>query len=288
MKLFQRIFEPTLPIAWELTPGAIIWKMLPTPAGRLVGESRDPDRRTLTLFSIDTRSGVTLFRDRALEEPWWIALEMTIGEVGILQRFPRPDLPRAQGAVAVDAASGLTLWEHPGARLLCGGNGQALAELHDDRAGISLAIVDVRNGAVIEDLGDDLERATAFQEACDEEAIWREWISATPLTGNDSRLGGLGDHIGRYVANPLGAPFMAECGAYRVITVQQRGRTADAALANLVDTILLVFHGDRLLHRERVSRSAPIAGEEIFFIWNRELIYVRDRQTLVGLPLIKR
>ena len=105
MKLLQRIFGRGLPPGWEITPGGIVWKLQPTPGGILIGEARDVEARTLSLFAVRPSTGEEIFTGIRLDEPWWIALEMTIGEIAILHSFPQPDMPTALGATAVDCAT---------------------------------------------------------------------------------------------------------------------------------------------------------------------------------------
>lgn len=288
MSLLRRIFAHGLRPAWELTPGGVIWKLLPTSTGRLIGEARDPDRKTLTLFGVEPSEGITLFRDLTLEEPWWIALEMTIGDLAVLHRFPRPDMPSARGATVVECATGRVLWSDPALRVIRGDSRAALAEREHPLSGSTLELIDPSDGRTIETLGDDLERAHAFQAGRDDTRIWEGWVPSLPLSEEDPGHDEARRQIAREVREAIGAPFIARHGGYMVASVEEPTRTsAEARLANRVDTHLLILRDGRLRYRETIGRAQPISGEEAMFIWNGELIFIRDRRTLVGIPLIE-
>lgn len=272
--------------AWKITPGDMIWKLQPTPQGILIGESRDVDRKTMSLFAVRTSDGKPLFSGVGLHDPWWVALEMTVGEVAILHGFPRPDLPGALGATAVDCASGEILWRDDGIRVLCGAEEIALVRRGDSPERNRLALIDVRTGALLEEIGEDLERAAAFQAACEASSLWPGWISAEPLDGNDPGAGQISELLARQLKEPRGAAEFARYGPYSVLGAHARSRaSASAMLGNMVDAHLLILRDERIVFHEIVTPEAPAPEGDIFFIWNGMLIFIRERRTLVGINL---
>jgi hypothetical protein len=272
-----------------MTPGGIIWKLQPTPGGILIGEARDVEMRTTSLFALRPSTGEKLFTGTTLDEPWWIALEMTIGEIAILHAFPKPDMPSAIGATAVDCETGRLLWSDPAIHVICGIEELALVRrgaAHDRGA---LEIIDARSGALVEAIGDDPSRAAAFQEACASGPQWRGWISTRELDGTGSRDGTVTEALDRVIRERRGPAEIAEYGTFTVAAAHQRSRRSpEAMLGNLVDARLLVLDGDRILHDEVIERDAPAPASDLFFIWNGVVVYIRDRRTLTGINLMRR
>lgn len=288
MNLLQRIFGRGLSSDWEVTPGGIVWKLQPTAGGILIGEARNVEERTLSLFAVRPSTGQLLFSGVALDEPWWIALEMTIGEVAIFHSFPRPDMPSSIGATAVDCATGDVLWSDDGIRVLCGVEELALVQRGPAHDWTSLEVIDARSGALLERIGDDLERAAAFQRACDDGTQWHGWVNAHTMEPEEDRARLVTTTLDRVMKERRGAPEIAELGGYTVIAAHERSRRSpEAMLGNLVDTRLLVLHGDRLVHNDIVTRDAPGPAEDLFFLWHGVLVVIRDRRTLSGINLIE-
>lgn len=269
-----------------MTPGAVIWKILPTPGGILFGESRDPEGKTMSLFALRPGTGEKIFSGVQLDEPWWIALEMTVGEVAILHRFPKPDLPNAMGTVAVDTTNGAILWSNDQLRILCGVEELAIAQQGDSLDWSNLLLIDARSGIRLEEIGEDPARVAGFQLACEGSAQWSGWINGDELNEGDARFAEINGRLDVLGKERRGTIEFAEHGGYQIVACHRRStRSATSMLSNLYDTELFVFDGERTLYRETIMRDASGVGSEIFFILNGVLMFIRDRRTLVGINL---
>jgi hypothetical protein len=285
LKFLDRIFGPTLSPAWEVSPGGIVWKLQPTAGGILAGESRDVERRTVSLFALRHRTGDVLFRDRTLEEPWWIALEMTIGEIAILHRYPRPDLPNALGAVAIDATTGEILWENETVRIICGLEEVGLAQRGESIDSPSLLFVDLRSGAVIEQI-EEIGRAREFQALCSAGEGIEGWTGSEEIDAASAEGRAIIATAGIKAEELRGSIESAEHGAYTVASLHLRSRrSANAMLAGRVDNMLLVIRDGRVLYRETAVPDAPAPSSDLFFIWNGVLTFIREGRTIVGIEL---
>lgn len=267
-------------------PGEIIWKLRPTAGGILVGESRDIEQKTMTLFAIRPSEGRLLFNGVKLQEPWWVALETTIGEVALLHSFPRPDLPSATGTTAIDCATGEVLWHDEAIRVLCGIEEIALVRRSERLERSALALVDVRTGMVLEEIGDDRERVGDFQELCAASDIWPGWINSNPLDEVHPRFNEISEWLARLLKEPRGTAEIAEYGRFTALGAHARsGSTADAMLANHVDAHLVVLCEGRPIFHETATSDAPAPGSDLFFIWNGMLVFIKERRTLAGINL---
>lgn len=286
MSFLKRIFGKSLSPTWELTPGQLIWKLQPTEGGILFGESRDVEQKKLTLFAIRPDEGKMLFSGVTLDEPWWVALEMTIGEVAVLHSFPRPDLPNAVGATALDCATGDLLWRDETIRVLAGVEELALVQRGNSFDWGALALIDARTGALLEEIGEDLERVQAFQQACASAGKWDGWISSEEVEAGSPKEITLASYLSSTIKDRRGSIEFAELDGFTVVAAHARSRrSAEAMLAGAVDTHLFIFEGDRQLYHEIVTKDAPAPAGDIFFIWRDVLIFIRDRRTLVGIDL---
>ena len=288
MKLLQRIFGRGLPPGWEITPGGIVWKLQPTPGGILIGEARDVEARTLSLFAVRPSTGEEIFTGIRLDEPWWIALEMTIGEIAILHSFPQPDMPTALGATAVDCATGRVLWSDGSIRVVCGIEELALVQRGAARDRHPLEIIDARSGALVETIGDDPGKVDAFRRACLSAPQWRGWISPREPDEERPRDREVTALLDRVIKERRGQAEIAEHGGFTVTAAHQRSRRSpEAMLGNLVDARILILEGERVVHDEVIERDAPGPAGDLFFIWNGVVVYIRDRRTLTGINLTR-
>jgi hypothetical protein len=284
VKLLDRLFGGRLAPSWEVTPGATLWKLEVTPKGRLIGEARDLEAKRMSLFGVDLEEGSLLFNRLELDEPWWVALDAVIGEIAIAHHYPKPDMPSQLGATAIDVADGAILWRDQSLRVVCGSSEILLAERGGPSVASDFVFVDARTGTVLETADD--ERAQLFQQACDDTARWRGWISAEPIEESDPLYATLAPLLDRLLDDRRGLPEVATHGRFTVVSTYARSRrSADAMLQGQIDNVLLVIEDDRVAYRETIASGLLAATTDSFFIRNGVLFFIRNGRTLVAVRL---
>lgn len=112
MDLFS-IFRPDqLGTDWAYNANGIVWRVHFASRGRIVGESRDRDKKVASFFCLDEQSGKPLWKDLRLEEPWWVGMEGVVSDVVLLHTYAKPDMPEHKGILAFDAESGAQRWRN--------------------------------------------------------------------------------------------------------------------------------------------------------------------------------
>ena len=115
MSIFSIFKGNKLKVSWRYeTAGAnaIVWKLLISPSGILVGEERDVEAKTSSLFAIDVASGKILWRNVKLDEVWWFNTELATPDRIYIHRFGKPDMPEPKGIVVLDIRTGNIIWRY--------------------------------------------------------------------------------------------------------------------------------------------------------------------------------
>lgn len=280
--LLDRLRRSRSVIPWEGRPGGFIWRLQPTTDGVLVGEARDVRQKQLSLFGIRPATGDLLWSGRTFDEPWWIALETTIGNVAVLHRYPRPDRPETLGCIAVDAFTGSVLWEDPTGRILFGDGSTALLQRGAPTDWNDVAIVSLRDGTEQRSIGGQMEEVLDYQEACGDQERWNGWTSAT-IVPSDS------DDWGRTLAEfqvPVDRPIVGDIETvtydeWRVLAVHA---ASPSDPSNIV-TSLYLRRGGRNLLRQQLHSGPPGSSGDTFFIWRGVLMAIREGDTIIGIDL---
>jgi hypothetical protein len=197
-------------------------------------------------------------------------------------------MPNAIGTTVLDCTTGKVLWQDESVRIICGAEEIVLAQrgLSLDRP--SLLLLDLRTGETLEEIGQALDRAGEFRAICENQPPVAGWINSSPLAEDSTRYRELSEIIEKNIPDRRGGVEIADYGTYSVLSLHERSRrSADAMLAGLVDNVLIVLEGDRVVHRETVTKDAPAVSDDLFFIWNGMLIFIREGRTLVGINLSK-
>jgi hypothetical protein len=96
----------------------MIWRLLPAPGKRFIGEEREISQKSVSFFCIEQETGTIRWRNLRLQEPWWIGIEAVHKDVVLLHEYAMPDLPDHKKIHALDLSSGRTLWQNEELRYL--------------------------------------------------------------------------------------------------------------------------------------------------------------------------
>lgn len=112
MNLFSFFRSRRLSPDWSYVASGIVWRLLYTGKGRIVGECRNQEEKTASFFCLDEESGKPVWQDLRLEEAWWVGMEAVHGETLLLHGFASPDMPEHRGLCAYDAETGALRWRN--------------------------------------------------------------------------------------------------------------------------------------------------------------------------------
>jgi hypothetical protein len=113
MKLSNLIGASRLTPHWSFTTTHILWRILVSEHGTIVGEDRDTEAKTVSFFCLDMSTGAVLWNGKHFAEQWWIGIEALIGNRLYLHGFAKPDMPEHHGLIALDAKTGVEAWTNP-------------------------------------------------------------------------------------------------------------------------------------------------------------------------------
>ncbi|HEY8511154.1 MAG TPA: DUF4905 domain-containing protein [Cyclobacteriaceae bacterium] len=102
--------KETLALRFSVHFRGTLWNTVALAAQNLLFlELRDELKRRVTFSALRYDQGVFTWQEREIAEKWWIGLLAASGNTLLLQRF-NPETPESRGLVAVNAATGDTLW----------------------------------------------------------------------------------------------------------------------------------------------------------------------------------
>ena len=147
MNLFSFLRSDTIEPEWTYAAIGIFWRLIFTASGRIIGESRDQEKKTASFFCLDAGSGKILWENLRLEEGWWVGMEGAQEDVLLLHGFASPDMPEHRGLRAYDVETGALLWRNDDLTYWFGAETRLFTyrDFFEKRAGYEL---DLRSGEV--------------------------------------------------------------------------------------------------------------------------------------------
>ncbi|MGE5315360.1 MAG: DUF4905 domain-containing protein [Acidobacteriota bacterium] len=282
MKLHSLFGSPRLAPAWSFTASHILWRFLLSDSGLLLGEDRDTDAKNVSFFCIDMGTGSVLWRGRTFGEAWWTGIEAVTGNRLYLHGFAKPDMPEHRGLTAVDARTGSVIWSNNDISFFAADASRVIGyrDLFERRV---FEEFDAQTGAFLH------ERQTAGEEA---QEMRRGSFGRTdllfpePLEKEDPQQPTIERALQHAVkTDPAHPPIIDAARAEGRIIISAHVRTSDRP-GSMTHLLLVIDEvTGRELYRDTLNADTPYAIRDSFFIDRSRLYYIKEKQTLVSLPL---
>lgn len=280
MQLFSGLLGKKLSAEWEFTVPGVIWRLLPAAEGILVGEDRDLEKKTVSFFCLDERTGTPLWKDLRFAEPWWISMEALHKETLILHEFAAPDMPDHKKIHAVGAATGKTLWSNDDAKFLFahGDHMYAGRETFEERIFSEIRLKD--GVAVREVSAPDLH---AIQREV-HEGFATEVRFPEVVRDGEPKEPDLAPFVGSASADGGQTEYIAES-----LHVAVAGCTPEPALngGRTFRQQLVVFDRARgkVVYRDLMNAKLSMPVPDMFFLKRGFLYYIKEKRTLCAVRL---
>jgi len=283
--VFPFSFRKKLKPEWSFAAQSLIWRILPSEAGILVGEERDPQKRKASFFALAEDSGERLWSDFSLAEDWWVGIEAVHGRVLLFHGYAKPEVPEHRKIIAVSLDSGKILWKNDELTYWFGTSEliAAYSQSFDQRVGYTL---DLSSGKVVRKF-DNLENLLELRSKEERETAVSgiqspEILSSGVIKPDVSRVI---DRLSKQYAI-LGDVEYTAAGGKIVVAFHTggSGRTADEP--NLTQHLEVVdLDSGRALYQDVLARNALYPMPDSFFIKNKRIFCVKDQKTLMAIPL---
>ena len=256
--------------------GAPIWQIRPDyPAGLLALEIRDGERLQTDFAGLDVTAGRLLGPAFRAAENWWVGLEDTQNQRLYLHGFADRKIGAHRGITAVHGATKQVLWQHEAAVFY----GFSAEEILIARAapGEDFMALDSRDGTIVTTVV-GAEAAHQMVAAFDR-ARSAQGQHPVHYPAGSEHFTLLGQFISsRTGRQPVGAIDYLETTAFFGLAYYVA--VAPAELKNILG-IYSVPDG-ALLHEVVLTEAGPGLSTGTFFVMQKTLLLVQERNTLVG------
>lgn len=279
-----------LSVRWRYTAGsgALIWQLMFTGTGELVGQKRLAGSRQALFFCIETMSGQVLRDDYFFSDPlypfsiadsWFTGLESTLGAL-VFCNTCQPQSPEHQGIWAVNFKRGELAWSRPDLVFVANLETELLVYKPAVFGGFPerhFQLVDPFSGAGIRSFDLDSPEVNAIRDGAVPEAVRQQITLPELLTaGMDFELMGLQD------AGVDGAVWYEYIvnGAVTVAALHAPGR-----VPGTWNSFLKVWQSNCLVYEDTLDECAEKPGLNNFLLRADTLYYLKGREELLCVGL---
>ena len=286
MKLFRLGRRRNLSPSWTYTVDGVIWRLLPTRTGHLVGEERDLVGKKASFFCLDQLTGKALWRKATVDEPWWIGMEAVHRDILVLHSFLTPDLPVHKGIIALDLMSGKQLWANNELRFVACAD-QSLFGAKETPVDSTLLEVHFRTGALVQTLGGEAGESRLrelLQGGSLDEAVALPH-PVTDLETSFPRIAGRELRHGR-ARQTVGAVDVLEYGERTLIWSAHETVGGEQAIGRM-NTVLRVADAlsGKTFFETVLNSNVQARVPDPFFVQADVLYYVKEQKELAAVQL---
>ncbi len=240
--------------------------------GRILGEDRNTDKKSVTFFCINAVNGLPLWSNKTFDEQWWIGLDGVTNDRIFLHGFRKPDMPEHKNIIAVDLKSGDLLWQNKECTFLAIQHPFVFGfkDMFERRLYYKI------EGAT----GEILEELTALPSGIEPNMQYEktDFQFPQPLTENV-------EHMWNEVrkGNEFAAAEYIDAGKQWIITLYTRHSDPDNGLKNSL--VIIDTTTKKKVYSDVLNEFTPYAVPDSFFLDRNTLYYIKERKTLVALTL---
>jgi hypothetical protein len=140
-----------------------IWRIIPTKAGKLIIEEREPEKKQAYFHCLALDSGKKILKNFQLPdkpgqvtEKFWVSIEAVQDDTIFFHKFAKPDMPKHKGIFAFDIKRQNIIWENPELIFLFLLK-EKLYAFKEKFEGRNYYAINPLNGEIIEEIGEDYE-----------------------------------------------------------------------------------------------------------------------------------
>ena len=278
--------------AWRYTSEGIIWRIVLTSKGRLVGESRTLDTKEVSFFCVDASTGTPLWQGATFGEQWWMGMEAVCGETLFLHKYATPNMPGHKGIIAVDVASGRQLWLNEELTFEFGADDVVLASQNTIQ-GFQFFQLDVHTGTSVQELSAAEAKSLRVYDLVEERInsdfdALSEVVTPAPILelAEDSSEHAIviRDHCdARELVGPV--EFL-EHNNVLIFNYHQRSSSSTEEHVNANNILKIVDKRSGIILFDTImNMDSSSVVPETFFMQGNMLMYVHERTTLTAIDL---
>ncbi len=270
--------------AWHYKASGVIWRLVPTSSGKLIGESRNLEKKEASFFCVNRKTGEVLWEGATFGEQWWIDIEAVHEDTLLLHKFATPELPEHQSIIAVDVLTGTRLWQNDELKLEAVTEKALYAARWTERGDRQILGLDYRTGKILENLEEMKSGGLAIPDpqipGVQDPEMPEPVFDLT--THNSPTNISIREHY-----NPELLAGDVECIERPRHLIFSYYEAASPTSKDTLNNILKILErqSGTIAFSETICRNLSAAVPENFFVQDDMLFFVRERAELIAIGL---
>ncbi|HTY10292.1 MAG TPA: DUF4905 domain-containing protein [Bacteroidota bacterium] len=280
----QRHLKPL----WSYSTAGVLWRLLFSETNFIVGEERDTDAKQASFFCLNAANGDVLWKSASFGEPWWIGIEGIVHDKVFLHGFRKPDMPEHGKIIAVDLGTGKELWRNNDFAFYSASPGRVFAyrDFFEKRLFYEL---DAATGEFIQEFS---EPPVELPETKNRYRGRENFLFPEFLTEDTPEFPIVAPLVERFCGRSAihGPVEYVRTGGKLVFNYHATLSHDEEKNVDLLENKLCIVDeaNGKQVYADVVNSSTPGAVPDSFFVDDTMMYYIKEKKTLVAVPLVNR
>ncbi|MDT8323840.1 MAG: DUF4905 domain-containing protein [Bacteroidota bacterium] len=282
MRLFKKS-SPAWPPSWTYDAGAYIWRFVFSGAGHILGETRDPERKTTSFFCLAENDGTVLWEGLQSDEEWWVGFEAVESGRFYLHGFRKPDMPQHLGIRAHDLATGKALWRNDDLAFVLARD-QDVYGAREGFSGMEFFRLSAADGSVAEELGQDITKINVLRGLLNEEEDYSGYRYPEPFSQEHPAFAAAAAPLQTLLdpARVIGNLDVLVEKSLLLAAWHEAKENSGATPALRQHLAALALPRGKALYETVLLEEADAPGMDSFFLKDAQLLYIKNRRVLTA------
>lgn len=258
--------------SWQFSAQNILWRVMFSENGLILGEDRDTEKKMVTFFCIGAKNGKPLWTNKTFGDQWWIGLDGVTSDRLYLHRFRKPDMPEHKSIIAVELRTGNLIWQNSECTFLA---------LHPPFVFGYKDLFERRVYYKIEgSTGETIEELQTIPAGIEPNMQYEktDFLFPNSLTENEEQLWNIVHTVKEFAS----AEFI-DIGRLWIINLYTRHADPNNGLKNSL--IIIDSTTKKKVYSDVLNEFTQYAVPDSFFLDKNTLYYIKERKTFVALNL---
>jgi hypothetical protein len=253
-----------------------IWRLLISKSDKLIIETRNTESKEAYFHCYDFISEKKIFNNIQFTEKYWIGIEAVENNIICFHHFAKPNMPEHKGIVAFDINNQKVLWQNNDLIFLTFFEHKVYA-LKRKFEGQDVYVLDSKNGAVIAELGNDLNKLNEILQKAqlNEDYSDYKYPEQFHQNGNHKIVEIINQEIHKKnITQNIDILFYGEFLLFNYYLINKN---------NLLDNVFTVYNIDKRkkVSSEVINENLNAVSPDSFFCYKNFLIVLKNKNEIL-------
>lgn len=258
-----------------------IWRLLINDSDKLVIETRNTKEKEAFFHSYDLFKGKKVFKNLQLDDKFWVGIETIYKDNIIFHKYAKPNMPEHKKIIVLNINNQKIKWQNEEVTFLSVNDAKVYA-LKKRFEGQDLFVLNLENGNIIEELGNDSEKVNEIFNSTNFEKDFSDYSYPQSYSGNENYEVSLFIDQETSDKNNISNIEFMQFGDLLFFNYYVKTN------ANLLDNVFYVYDIEKKkkILSEVINKNLNSFSPDSYFCYKNNLLLIKNKNEIVSYKIL--